>query len=123
MVKFGGEIGTLYQIFTPCTPSPNTNGHLLDFWGGPIACQDAEGFFTGASLTPTFEALMVKFGGKIGTLYQMLKNAFKKHPLQNRTNVQIKGGGGQRPFEQCSKKLHFFERKASLSLAHLWVLF
>ena len=24
----------------------------------------------------------------------MLKNAFKKHPLQNRTNVQIKGGGG-----------------------------
>jgi len=47
MVKFGGEIGTLYQIFTPCTPSPNTNGHLLDFWGGPIACQDAEGFFTG----------------------------------------------------------------------------
>ena len=42
------------------------------------------------------------------------KNAFKKHPLQNRTNVQIKGGGGQRPFEQCSKKLHFFERMASL---------
>ena len=56
---------------------------------------------------------MVKFGGEIGTLYQMLKNAFKKHPLQNRTNVQIKGGG-QRPFEQCSKKLHFFERGASL---------
>ena len=50
-------------------------------------------FLQGASLTPTFEALMVKFGGKIGTLYQMLKNAFKKHPLQNRTNVQIKGGG------------------------------
>ena len=22
MVKFGGEIGTLYQIFTPCTPLP-----------------------------------------------------------------------------------------------------
>ena len=71
-------------------------------------------FLQGASLTPTFEALMVKFGGKIGTLYQMLKNVFKKHPLQNRTNVQIKGGGGQRPFEQCSKKLHFFERSASL---------
>ena len=58
---------------------------------------------------------MVKFGGKIGTLYQMLKNAFKKHPLQNRTNVQIKGGGGQRPFEQCSKKLHFSLAMASLS--------
>ena len=69
-------------------------------------------------ITPTFEALMVKFGGKIGTLYQMLKNAFKKHPLQNRTNVQIKGGGGQRPFEQCSKKLHFFEMMASLSRSH-----
>ena len=38
----------------------------------------------------------------------MLKNAFKKHPLQNRTNVQIEGGGSQKPFEQCSKKLHFF---------------
>ena len=57
---------------------------------------------------------MVKFGGKIGTLYQMLKNAFKKYPPQNRTNVQIKGGGGQRRFEQCSKKLHFFEMRASL---------
>ena len=50
-------------------------------------------FLQGVSLTPTFEALMVKFGGKIGTFYQMLKNALKKHPLQNRTNVQIKGGG------------------------------
>ena len=58
---------------------------------------------------------MVKFGGKIGTLYQMLKNAFKKHPLQNRTNVQIKGGGGQRPFEQCSKKHHFSPVMASLN--------
>ena len=38
----------------------------------------------------------------------------KKHPLQNRTNVEIKGGGGQRPFEQCSKKLHFSYRMASL---------
>ena len=38
----------------------------------------------------------------------------KKHPLQNRTNVQIKGGGGQRPFEQCSKKLHFSLAMASL---------
>ena len=47
------------------------------------------------------------------------KNAFKKHPLQNRTNVQIKGGGGQRPFDQCSKKLHFFEMSASLSLGLL----
>ena len=46
--------------------------------------------------------------------FLMLKNAFKKHPLQNRTNVQIKGGGGQRPFEQCSKKLHFSYRMASL---------
>ena len=48
---------------------------------------------------------MVKFGG---TLYQMLKNAFKKHPLQNRTNVQIKGGGGQRPFETMFKKTSLF---------------
>ena len=45
----------------------------------------------------------------------------KKHPLENRTNVQIKGGG-QRPFEQCSKKLHFFEMSASLSKHWLVVL-
>ena len=78
-------------------------------------------FLQGASLTPTFEALTVKFGGKIGTLYQMLKNAFKKHPLQNRTNVQIKGGGGgQRPFEQCSKKLHFSLAMASLTQQVHW---
>ena len=39
---------------------------------------------------------MVKFGGEIGTLYQIFtpaKTRFKKHPLQNRTNVQTKGGG------------------------------
>ena len=44
---------------------------------------------------------MVKFGGEIGTLllpFLMLKNAFKKYPPQNRTNVQIKGGGGSKAF-------------------------
>ena len=49
--------------------------------------------------------------------FQTLYNVhimFKKHPLQNRTNVQIKGGGGQRPFEQCSKELHFSYMEASL---------
>ena len=65
-------------------------------------------FLQGVSLTPTFEALMVKFGGKIGTLYQMLKNAFKKHPLQNRTNVQIKGGGGSKAFWTMFKKTALF---------------
>ena len=65
-------------------------------------------FLQGASLTPTFEALMVKFGGKIGTLYQMLKNAFKKHPLQNRTNVQIKRGGGSKAFWTMFKKTALF---------------
>ena len=47
MVKFGGEIGTLYQIFTPCTPLPKYKRAFTLFWGGPISCQDAEGFFTG----------------------------------------------------------------------------
>ena len=41
---------------------------------------------------------MVKFGGEIGTLYQMLKNAFKKYPPQNRKNVKKKGGGGSKAF-------------------------
>ena len=56
----------------------------------------------------TFEALMVKFGGKIGTLYQMLKNAFKKHPLQNRTNVQIKGGGSKAFWTMLKKTALFW---------------
>ena len=47
MVKFEGKIGTLYQIFTPCTPLPKYKRAFTWFWGGPIACQDAEGFFTG----------------------------------------------------------------------------
>ena len=76
-------------------------------------------FLQGASLTPTFEALMVKFGGKIGTLYQMLKNAIKKHPLQNRTNVQIKGGGGKGVLNNVKKKLHFSYTMASLMM--IWM--
>ena len=51
---------------------------------------------------------MVKFGGKMGTLYQMLKNAFKKHPLQNRTNVQIKGGGVKGLLNNVKKKTALF---------------
>ena len=74
---------------------------------------------------------MVKFGGKIGTLYQMLKTAFKKHPLQNRTNVQIKGGGvkgllnnvqknctflkGGHPLQHGSKYLYSFVLRIVLS--------
>ena len=65
---------------------------------------------------------MVKFGGKIGTLYQMLKNAFKKHPLQNRTNVQIKRGGVKGLLKNVQKKLHFFERSASLTVEPLAIL-
>ena len=71
-------------------------------------------FLQGASLTPTFEALMVKFGGKIGTLYQMLKNAFKKHPLQNRTNVQIKGGGVKGLLNNVQKNCTFLKRRHPL---------
>ena len=77
-------------------------------------------FLQGASLTPTF---IQHF--KCGELhiFHMLKNAFKKHPLQNRTNVQIKGGGGQRAFEQCSKKQHFSETMASLISLRLFFNF
>ena len=53
---------------------------------------------------------MVKFGSKIGTLYQMLKNAFKKHPLQNRTNVQIKGGGAKGLLNNVQKNFTFPSR-------------
>ena len=76
-------------------------------------------FLQGASLTPTFEALMVKFGGKIGTLYQMLKNAFKKHPLQNRTNVQIKGGGVKGLLNNVQKNITFPPRWLPLDVCHI----
>ena len=69
-----------------------------------------------ASLTPTF--IQHFKCGELHILlpFLMLKNAFKKYPPQNRTNVQIKGGGGQRPFEQCSKKHHFSPVMASLTI-------
>ena len=42
-------MSTLYQKFTLCTPTPHpqiqTGIYLI--LGGPKACQDAEGFFTG----------------------------------------------------------------------------
>ena len=53
---------------------------------------------------------MVKIGGKIGTLYQMLKNAFKKYPPQNRTNVQIKGGGVKGLLNSVQKNFTFLTR-------------
>ena len=48
---------------------------------------------------------MVKFGGEIGTLYKII---IKKHPLQNRTNVQIKGGGGAKGLLNNVKKTALF---------------
>ena len=47
----------------------------------------------------------------IGVYALLLKFLQKNSPL----DVQMKGGGGQRPFEQCSKKLHFSYGTASLT--------
>merc|ERR1712067_33560 len=116
MVKFGGEIGTFIKFSLPAPPSPNTNGHLLDFLGGPIACQDAEGFFTGG-FPKTY--IYTTFGGEIGTLYQMLKNAFKKHPLQNRTNARIKGGGVKGLLNNVQKNCTFLK----WGLPLVWALY
>ena len=64
---------------------------------------------------------MVKFGGKIGTLYQMLKSAFKKHPLQNRTNVQIKGGGGVKGLlNNVKKKCTFLKGQLPLLITSIF---
>ena len=54
---------------------------------------------------------MVKFGGEIGTLYQIFsaKTRFKKHPLQNRTNVQIKGGGVKGLLNNVKKNCTFLK--------------
>ena len=57
---------------------------------------------------------MVKFGGEIGTLYQMLKNAFKKYPPQNRTNVQIKGGGVKGLLNNVQKNCTFLKGRHPL---------
>ena len=57
----------------------------------------------------TLEALMVKFEGKIGTLYQIFTPCTHcKFCMM----FKRKGGGGS--FEQCSKKLHFSLGMASL---------
>ena len=52
---------------------------------------------------------MVKFGGEILLPFLMLKNAFKKHPLQNRTNVQIKGGGVKGLLNNVQKNCTFLK--------------
>ena len=63
---------------------------------------------------------MVKFGGEIGILYQMLKNAFKKHHLQNRTNVQIKGGGEVKGLlNNVKKNCTFLKRWLPLFLSYM----
>ena len=49
---------------------------------------------------------MVKFGGEIGTLYKII---IKKHPLQNRTNVQIKGGGVKGLLNNVKKNCTFLK--------------
>ena len=42
--------------------------------------------------------------------FLMLKNAFKKPPLQNRTNVQIKGGGVKGLLNNVQKNCTFLKR-------------
>merc|ERR1712102_219594 len=79
----------------PAPPSPNTNGYLLDFLGGPIACQDAEGFFTGGfPNTYIYTTYNIHTTYKNTHTYIQHTYNIQKHPVQNRTNVQIKGGGG-----------------------------
>ena len=70
-------------------------------------------FLQGASLKPTF---IQHF--KCGELqiFHIRFNIVKKHPPQNRTNVQIKGGGVKGLLNNVKKKLHFSERRASLTL-------
>ena len=64
-------------------------------------------FLQGASLTPTF---IQHFTVIILLPFLMLKNAFKKHPLQNRTNVQIKGGGFKGLLNNVQKNCTFLKR-------------
>ena len=48
--------------------------------------------------------------------FLMLKNAFKKHPLQNRTNVQIKGGGVKGLLNNVQKNCTFLKGRLPLWL-------
>ena len=79
MVKFEGKIGTLYQIFTPCTPAL------------PLQFRAKKYFFS------SFFCFFI-----ITTIFNAQKRFLKFHMMFKR-----KGGGGERPFEQFSKKLHF----------------
>ena len=65
---------------------------------------------------------MVKFGGEIGTLYHYIKNAFKKHPLQNRTNVQIKGGGVKGLLNNVQKNCTFLKGRLPLETVYFFRL-
>ena len=54
MVKFGGEIGTLYQIFTPCTPLHQTLP-VINFYlhHSAISSHISQLFFSGKAATIT----------------------------------------------------------------------
>ena len=62
-------------------------------------------FLQGASVTPTF---ILPTTPTFILPFLVLKNAFKKYPLQNRTNVQIKGGGGAKGLLNNVKKTALF---------------
>ena len=53
----------------------------------------------------------------ITTIFNAQKRVLKNTPCKIGQMFKRKGGGGQRPFEQCSKKLHFSLGMASLSWA------
>ena len=73
-------MGPIDHIYAICDSEYQKCALQQESEEGPLLLQiNLEETERKVSLTLTFEALMVKFGGKIGTLYQMLKNAFKKH--------------------------------------------
>ena len=52
----------------------------------------------------------------ITTIFNAQKRILKNTPCKIGQMFKQKWGGGQRPFEQYSKKLHFFEMRASLTV-------
>ena len=62
----------------------------------------------------TFEALMVKFGGEIGTLYQIFTPCVLKNTPCKIGQMFKRKGGGSKAFWTMLKKLHFSYGTASL---------
>ena len=98
MVKFGGEIGTLYQIFPPCTPLPKYKRAFTWFLGGSnslAGCRRIFGEIWGLNRYI------------ISNFHSLQKRILKNTPCKIGQMFKQKGGGGKGLLNNVQKNCTF----------------